>query len=104
MQEMHNRYAEQGLEVVTINLDQKVADRDRFLSKLGFAPTFAVGLDPEGKVAEAYNVMGMPSSYIIDAKGITRLEHVGFREESAATIELAIKAAVGAMQCQEKPC
>jgi len=95
MQEMQKRYGAQGLQVVAVNLDQEVAERDGFMKKLGFNPSFQIGLDPQGKVAENYHVKGMPSSYLIDANGITRLDHPGFREDNAAHIESAIKLALG---------
>lgn len=97
MQEMQKKYGPQGLQVVTINLDQEAADRDAFMKKLGFTPTFLIGLDPQGKVAESYHVKGMPSSYLIDAKGITRLDHSGFKDDSAPKIETAIKSALDAL-------
>lgn len=101
MQEMQKKYGAQGLQVVAVNLDQEASERDAFMKKLGFTPSFQIGLDPQGKVAENYRVKGMPSSYLIDANGITKLEHPGFREETAPKIESAIKTALGA-PCPEK--
>jgi predicted transcriptional regulator len=34
--------------------------------------------DPKGKIANVYQLLGMPSSYLIDKKGNVRFAHKGF--------------------------
>src|ERR1700678_2968999 len=62
METMKRTYAGQGLEVIAVDLDGDRADADRFLAQ--FHPTFDVRFDPEGELAEAYKVQGMPSSVL----------------------------------------
>lgn len=76
MNEVHNKLADKGLKVIAINLDVETALADQFLAKL--PADFAIAYDPEGESAEAYRVLGMPSSYLIDKKGILREVHQGF--------------------------
>lgn len=85
MESMKTAYAAQGLEIVTVNLDSKRADADKFLEQ--FHPTFDVRFDPKGELAELYKVHGMPSSLLIDRQGVTRFSHVGFRPIDAAVYE-----------------
>jgi len=90
MNRLQKRYQEQGLVVVGINLDKSRELSDDFLKKT--PADFIVAYDPEGKVASAYRVKGMPSSYLIDRQGRIQKTHIGFREETSADVESAIRA------------
>jgi cytochrome c biogenesis protein CcmG/thiol:disulfide interchange protein DsbE len=86
---MSERYGENGLVVVAINLDK---DRDlaqAFLRQ--FSPPFIVAFDPEGKTAEAFNVTTMPSSFLVSRSGRLVYSHAGFDLRNADTIEKQIK-------------
>lgn len=48
---------------------------DAFVRSLG--ATFPVLADPDGKVATAYGLTGVPETYIIDKKGILREKYIG---------------------------
>ncbi len=76
MNEMQAKYAKQGFDVVSINLDQDKSSIDAFLKS--YPANFRILLDPEGKVASDYELVGMPSSYLIDKKGNLRRTHTGF--------------------------
>jgi cytochrome c biogenesis protein CcmG/thiol:disulfide interchange protein DsbE len=89
MNSLQKRYANQGLVIVAVNLDKSRELSDRFLNEVPSELTIAY--DPEGKIASAYQVRGMPSSYLIDRAGRIHSSHIGFREESAAAMEAAIK-------------
>lgn len=76
MNAMQAKYQEQGLHIIAINLDEARADADMFLSKIPASITMV--FDPQAKIAEAYDLVGMPSSYIIDKQGNIRFSHQGF--------------------------
>jgi thiol-disulfide isomerase/thioredoxin len=76
MNEMQNKYAEQGFEIISINLDQNKSSIKTFLAS--YPANFRILLDPEGDVASDYELVGMPSSYLIDKHGILRKNHTGF--------------------------
>ncbi len=93
MNEMQRKYSKQGLKIVAINLD---TDRDPISKFLGQNPAdFTVAYDPGGNVAKKYNLMGMPSSFIIDRKGNIQNVHVGFRQEDRAELENRIVSTLG---------
>ncbi|MCF2949248.1 TlpA family protein disulfide reductase [Paraglaciecola aquimarina] len=76
MNTMQQEYAAQGLQIITVNLDQERHLADEFLRTI---PTkLPVVYDPQGKIAEAYKLVGMPSSYLIDRAGNIRFFHTGF--------------------------
>jgi cytochrome c biogenesis protein CcmG, thiol:disulfide interchange protein DsbE len=84
-------YHDQGLLVVGICLDKSRTNAGDFLGA-NQAP-FAVAFDPEGKVAEAFHVSAMPSSYLISRDGSIIYEHKGFDPKEADAFEARIKEA-----------
>jgi len=88
MNAMHQRYKDQGLVVLAVNLDKDRELSDRFLAAT--PAKFTIAYDPEGKTATAYRVKGMPSSYLIDREGRIHGLHIGFRESDADALETEI--------------
>jgi thiol-disulfide isomerase/thioredoxin len=88
MNEMHEKYHSQGMEIIAINVDQEAALAAEFLTAL--PANFTVAFDPEGKTAEAFNVMGMPSAYLIDQTGKIHSQHIGFHNDQKTAYEAAI--------------
>ena len=89
MNEMQKKYGDKGLAIVAVNVDKKRADADRFLSQL--PATFPVVFDEAGVSPAAFGVKGMPSSYLIDARGNVVLVERGFLDVSSAELENRIK-------------
>ena len=89
LNELQKKYGKEGLEVVGVNLDAKKIDADKFLATT--PAEFTILLDPEGKVANTYELQGMPSSYIIDRTGKIDLVHRGFKDGEGAELEGKIK-------------
>lgn len=67
----------EGLTVVAVNLDEHRSDADRFLGKMH--PTFDVRFDPQAETAKHFQIHGMPTSLIIDRRGVVRFTHLGFK-------------------------
>jgi cytochrome c biogenesis protein CcmG, thiol:disulfide interchange protein DsbE len=90
MNEMQQKYGDKGLAIVAVNVDKKRADADKFLAQL--PATFPVVFDEAGASPLAFGVKGMPSSYLIDARGNVVLVERGFLDEGRAQLEDRIKA------------
>jgi len=88
MNYLHNKLKGQGLQVVTINLDEDVNDAMDFLKKMPADFTFAYA--PEQKCAQLFDVQAMPSTFLIDKKGIVRYVHLGFKESEIKELELMV--------------
>jgi thiol-disulfide isomerase/thioredoxin len=73
MQALKDTYQRQGLAVVAINLDHDRADAEQFPQR--FHPDIAVQFNPQGTFAERFKVAGMPTSEIIDRRGVARFTH-----------------------------
>jgi thiol-disulfide isomerase/thioredoxin len=74
LQEYYERY-NPNLEVLAINYDESIGEIQPYVKKFGL--TFPVLLDPGGKTADLYQVIGFPTSYFIDRDGFVRGVFVG---------------------------
>lgn len=88
MDAMQKQYGNDGLVVIAINVDSDSDQAKAFL--LSSKPSFAIEYDPDGEIAQQYQLTGMPSSYVIDKKGEIRFQHQGFfvNKQSAYEQEL----------------
>lgn len=91
---MQRKYGEQGLQIVGVNVDAERGAANEFLETT--PAEFALRFDPEGRLASAFDVQAMPSSYLLDAEGNVIARHFGFRladtEEYERTISKALAA------------
>jgi peroxiredoxin len=91
LQNLHERYADQGLKMIGIDpYDTKEDDKiDEFLAKRGVTYTVLLG----GKdVAKAYRVSGYPTMYVIGKDGKIVFNQIGYGEGTEAELEEVIKA------------
>lgn len=93
MNEMHQRYAAQGLRIVAINVDKNPADAQRFLRQHPAA--FPLAMDPQASTAKALDAKAMPSSWLVRPDRSVVFAHGGFRLDERAELEARIKAALG---------
>ena len=89
---MLEKYGDDGLVVVGINLDQKRNDAEAFLQE--YPPKFAVIYDENEELAREFEVMAMPTSYLIGRDGQQLERHLGFKVKKQADYEAAIVAAL----------
>jgi peroxiredoxin len=69
-------FAAADFAILAIGLDEDVADAKAFLAE--HPVKYTTLQNPQGDVAKAFDLKGMPSSYLIDRDGIVRARHVGF--------------------------
>ncbi|MBL4580938.1 MAG: TlpA family protein disulfide reductase [Gammaproteobacteria bacterium] len=91
--DMYHKYKDQGLEIVAINVDNPSEDGLDFL--LDTPLDFLIPADPDGEAAELFEVIGMPTSYLIEPDGTVKLVHMGFRSGDIEMIEEAIQDSLG---------
>ena len=87
--EIYDKYQDQGLEVIAVNVDNPIEDGLDFL--LDTPLDFLIPQDPEGEISELFGVIGMPSSYLISPDGNVKLVHMGFRNGDIDIIEEEIQ-------------
>lgn len=84
MNDLDRELRDRGLHVLGINLDEKLEDAKNFLVK--HQASFTVAVDTGGQCPHQFDVKAMPSSYLIDRKGVIRHVHLGFRRGEAETL------------------
>jgi thiol-disulfide isomerase/thioredoxin len=77
MEELHQKYHDQGLVIVAVNVDKKKSDMDDFLKK--HPASFAVVRDAANKLVGEVKIPTMPSSFLLDRNGKVHAFHRGFK-------------------------
>ncbi|MDD5711858.1 MAG: TlpA disulfide reductase family protein [Smithellaceae bacterium] len=65
--EIHARYASQGLEVINIDIQESWLRVVRYSAR--YQLPYRILLDPDGGVAEDYDIPGVPTAVLIDKNG-----------------------------------
>lgn len=79
-QDFAKEYGARGLKVYAVNVDADPREIEKFLQETHV--TLPVLVDPEARVSEAQlKVKMMPTTFLIDRRGVVRHVHEGFAEE-----------------------
>jgi thiol-disulfide isomerase/thioredoxin len=89
LNEMHEQLKGQGLQIVGVNLDENADDAKTFLAK--YPASFTVVADVSKQCAKDFEVKAMPSSYLIDRKGVVHHVHLGFKPGEAKELKLLVE-------------
>lgn len=93
LEKLYKKYGSKGLVVVGVSVDKDASNIKGFLKKLNV--TFPIVHDANHQVSGRYQPPRMPSSYIVDRKGIVRFVHGGFRADDAPVFEKQILQLLG---------
>lgn len=77
---LHREYMARGFEVLAINVDEDRKAANAFLD--GRSYQVRVLFDPKGTAPTSFKLKGMPTSYLVDRKGVTRFAHEGFNDKA----------------------
>jgi len=98
MEEAYRSYGPKGLEILAVSIDAGsesavAAKVEAFMAELRL--TYPALLDVESEVVRAYRLRGLPTTFLIDRKGIVRAREIGFRDwaspESRTKLEELVK-------------
>ena len=95
MNEMQNKYADEGLVIIAVNLDNQVSEAEAFLQR--YPAEFSIYYDHERQLARQYGVEAMPSSFLIGRDGTVVERHLGFKSGDTDDYEAAIVALLGSI-------
>jgi thiol-disulfide isomerase/thioredoxin len=95
LDDMAGRLRSKGIEIVAVSIDDSREDAETFLKS---RPRWSIRLahDPEGHVPSKLQPPKMPSSYIVDRKGVVRQVNAGFERGDAQRIENKLVELAGA--------
>ncbi len=77
---VYQRHKDKGLTVLAINAGQDKNTIQSFMAKIGV--TYPALLDENSAIARSYGVVGLPTTFFIDGKGIVRGKIVGEADEA----------------------
>ncbi|MDG1986397.1 MAG: TlpA disulfide reductase family protein [Halieaceae bacterium] len=89
LEQLYREFSGDGFYVLAVNVDAIKEDAIGFLKD--FPVSYSVLADPEGIVSQLYNVIGMPSGYLINRKGKIIHSHIGFRRGDEEVLRKMIR-------------
>lgn len=89
--DLYNRNNDKSLVIIAVNLDETQEKLTGFIEKLNTNIPFFILHDKDSKIAGEYKIETMPTSYVIDKKGIVRYKHEGFENSYKDQFENEIK-------------
>jgi thiol-disulfide isomerase/thioredoxin len=90
---MQRKYADSGLVVIGVNEDQVAADAAAFLE--AFPVDFRIVTDVDGEIAREFELIAMPSTYVIARDGTLAARHLGFKTAKQAEYEALLVRLLG---------
>lgn len=86
---MHEKYADDGLVIIGVNEDNNLEDARMFLKDVPVG--FRIVLDADGEIASAFDLIAMPSTYIIGRDGKLAARHLGFKTAKQDEYEAVLR-------------
>ncbi len=86
---LHERYQRLGFVVLGVSIDDDPAVAVRMADQLGVS--YPVLFDADKEISRRYEVVGMPSTYLIDRDGNVRHVHIGFRDSYIQQYETEVR-------------
>ena len=77
---VYQRHKAKGLEIVAINAGQDRVKVDAFVKKIGV--TYPALLDENSAIVRSYGVVGLPTTFFVDGRGIVLAKIVGEADET----------------------
>jgi len=81
LRQLAEDYKGRKVKVLAINVDENRQAARKLLKKLGLTNSrMEIVWDRKSKIVRTYNIDTMPSSFILDSRGVIRYIHSGFHE------------------------
>jgi cytochrome c-type biogenesis protein len=72
IERLYQELGPRGLAVVAVSIDDAGAEADIRAFVQEYALTFEIWHDPTGRIQQAYQLIGVPQSFVIDRGGVIR--------------------------------
>lgn len=73
----YNEHSSEKIEILAVNLTDSDSEKEVKQFADDYKLNFPVLLDPEGKVGDMYKTVSIPTTFIVDKKGVIREKHIG---------------------------
>jgi peroxiredoxin len=77
LESIHKKYSKMGFTMLGVNVEPDPQAAEKWLTETPVS--FPVLFDTKSEVSRLYNVAGMPSTVIVDRKGMVRVIHRGYK-------------------------
>ncbi len=77
MEKLYQKFKDKGFQIVAVSVDQKASQMQRFLDRQ--KPSFATPHDTDQQLVKAAAIEVMPSSFLVDKRGVIRFAHEGWQ-------------------------
>lgn len=84
LEKLHQAFAERGVAVLAVSVDERFSDVPKFVGKLGL--TFSILYDEGKKTSRKYQTFKYPETYILDREGRLKSKVVGPRDWAAPSV------------------
>lgn len=100
LQSLFEKYRERRFSIVAVNQDNQksVAKVSSYVSSQQF--TFYVALDPDGEIAQQFNLQNIPLSILIDRNGKVAYKALGYKPGDEIKLEEAIRESLAVENAQ----
>jgi len=92
LDQLYRRYHPMGFTILGVNVEEDSGDALRLLKEIPV--TFPILFDRDNKVSEAYELVAMPSTVMVDRDGNMRFVHLGYLPGYEREYEAQIKALI----------
>lgn len=100
LEELRHEFPADRFQILAVNLDREPAKARSFLSKRKIG--YPSATDPQGHIPERFGLETMPTSYLIDAKGVVRHVHTGFRKGDVDDLRARIRALLSEVRAAKR--
>lgn len=90
LEELHKKYADKGLHIIGVNIDEEKEAMDSFLASMPLS--FQQVFDDGQAIAKRWAPTKMPSSYIIDKNGQVQMIQAGYEKGDLPAMVAKIEA------------
>jgi len=87
--QLSGELAKHGVEVVGVNVDENPEDAQQFLENKNV--NFHLAADHAQNCAKQLQLKAMPTTFVIDRKGVVRHEQLGFRESESQEFRAVVE-------------
>lgn len=87
-------------QILAVNLDREPGKARSFLRKRRIG--YPSASDPEGRIPETFGLETMPTSYLIDARGVVRHVHTGFRKSDVPDLRARIRSLLSEVEAARR--
>ncbi len=80
IEQVYQRHRQKGLRILAINTGQDAKTVTAYIQKIGVS--YPALLDEQSSIARSYGVVGLPTTFFVDAGGVIRAKIVGEADEA----------------------